>query len=178
MGMTTVKKIAIGADHGGFTLKGDLVLYLKKAGYAVDDVGTSSHEAVDYPVFARAVADAVSQGRADVGIMIDGAGIGSSMVANKVPGVRAALAYDQSSARNSREHNDANVLTLGAGLIGSGLATQIVDTWLATDCTEARHRWSIVLPCRARCPSRRNSPSSGGCWPRCPGITPGCLNRC
>ncbi len=145
MGMTAVKRIAIGADHGGFVLKGDLVLHLKKAGFMVEDVGTSSHEAVDYPVFARAVADAVSQGRADVGIMIDGAGIGSCMVANKVPGVRAALAYDLSSARNSREHNDANVLTLGAGLIGSGLARQIVDTWLATDCTEARHRKRVAM---------------------------------
>ena len=90
-------------------------------------------------MFARAVAEAVSEGRADVGIMIDGAGIGSCMVANKVPGVRAALAYDLSSARNSREHNDANVLTLGAGLIGKGLAEQIVDVWLATECTEPRH---------------------------------------
>ena len=145
MGMTARKKIAIGADHGGFSLKEDLVLHLRKAGHAVEDVGTSSHEAVDYPVFARAVADAVSEGRANVGIMIDGAGIGSCMVANKVPGVRAALAYDLSSARNSREHNDANVLTLGAGLIGSGLARQIVDTWLATDCTEARHRKRVAM---------------------------------
>jgi deoxyribose-phosphate aldolase len=139
------KKIALGADHGGFDLKSALSLHLQKAGHQVQDVGTSSHEAVDYPVFARAVADAVSEGRADVGIMIDGAGIGSCMVANKVPGVRAALAYDLSSARNSREHNDANVLTLGAGLIGAGLAEQIVDVWLATDCTEARHRNRVAM---------------------------------
>ena len=143
--MTAVRKIAIGADHGGFDLKTDLLLYLRKSGYEVEDIGTSSHEAVDYPVFARAVADAVSRGRADVGIVIDGAGIGSCMVANKVPGVRAALAYDLSSARNSREHNDANVLTLGAGLIGAGLARQIVDTWLATDCTEARHLQRVAM---------------------------------
>ena len=116
--MSAPKRIALGADHGGFDLKASLALHLQKGGYRVEDVGTSSHEAVDYPVFARAVADAVSQGRADVGIMIDGAGIGSCMVANKVPNVRAALAYDLSSARNSREHNNANVLTLGAGLIG------------------------------------------------------------
>ena len=133
------KRIALGADHGGFDLKSTLAAHLRKAGHQVEDVGTSSREAVDYPVFAKAVAEAVSQGRAEVGIMIDGAGIGSSMAANKVPGIRAALAYDLSSARNSREHNNANVLTLGAGLIGSGLATQIVDTWLATECTEARH---------------------------------------
>ena len=130
------KRIALGADHGGFQLKASLAGHLRRAGHQVDDVGTSSREAVDYPVFARAVADAVSRGAADVGIMIDGAGIGSCMVANKVPGVRAALAYDLSSARNSREHNDANVLTLGAGLIGAGLAEQIVDTWLATECTD------------------------------------------
>jgi len=100
---------------------------------------------VDYPVFARAVADAVSRGSADVGIMIDGAGIGSCMVANKVPDVRAALAYDLSSARNSREHNNANVLTLGAGLIGVGLAKQIVDVWLTTECTEARHLNRVAM---------------------------------
>ena len=132
-------RIAIGADHGGFELKAGLIAHLRQAGHQLDDVGTSSREAVDYPVFARAVAEAVSQRKADVGIMIDGAGIGSCMVANKVPDVRAALAYDLSSARNSREHNDANVLTLGAALIGAGLAEQIVDVWLATECTEPRH---------------------------------------
>ena len=143
--MTGPKRIALGADHGGFDLKGVLAAHLRTAGHQVEDFGTSSREAVDYPVFARAVADAVSQGNADVGIMIDGAGIGSSMVANKIPGVRAALAYDLSSARNSREHNDANVLTLGAGLIGAGLALQIVDTWLATECTEPRHLNRVAM---------------------------------
>ena len=138
-------RIAIGADHSGFDLKSRLAAHLRKAGHQVDDVGTSTHEAVDYPVFARAVAEAVSQGRVDVGIMIDGAGIGSCMVANKIPGVRAALAYDLSSARNSREHNDANVLTLGASLIGAGLAEQIVDVWLATDCTESRHLDRVAM---------------------------------
>jgi len=139
------KRIAIGADHGGFDMKTSLVAHLRDAGHQVEDVGTSSREAVDYPVFARAVADAVSRGSADVGIMIDGAGIGSCMVANKVPNVRAALAYDLSSARNSREHNDANVLTLGAGLIGAGLAQQIVDVWLATECTEPRHLNRVAM---------------------------------
>ncbi len=143
--MSGPMKIALGADHGGFDLKAALAAHLRQAGHQVDDVGTSSHEAVDYPVFARAVADAVSDGRADVGIMIDGAGIGSCMVANKVPNVRAALAYDLSSARNSREHNDANVLTLGAGLIGVNLAKQIVDVWLATDCTEPRHQQRVAM---------------------------------
>jgi len=138
-------RIAIGADHGGYELKSSLAAHLREAGHQVQDVGTSSNEAVDYPVFARAVADAVSSGTADVGIMIDGAGIGSCMVANKVPDVRAALAYDLSSARNSREHNNANVLTLGASLIGAGLATQIVDVWLATECTEARHLKRVAM---------------------------------
>ena len=139
------KIIALGADHGGFELKSGLLVRLRLAGHEVEDVGTSSRAAVDYPDFARAVAEAVSQGRADVGIMIDGAGIGSCMVANKVPGVRAALAYDLSSAKNSREHNDANVLTLGAGLIGSGLAEQIIDVWLATECTEPRHLNRVAM---------------------------------
>ena len=143
--MSRPNRIALGADHGGFDLKATLALHLQKAGYQVEDVGTLSHEAVDYPVFARAVAEAVSQGRADVGIMIDGAGIGSCMVANKIPNVRAALAYDLSSARNSREHNSANVLTLGAGLIGASLARQIVDVWLATECTEQRHLNRVAM---------------------------------
>ena len=139
------KVIALGCDHGGLELKSGLVVRLRLAGHEVEDLGTSSRAAVDYPVFARAVAEAVSEGRADVGIMIDGAGIGSCMVANKVPGVRAALAYDLSSAKNSREHNDANVLTLGAGLIGSGLAEQIIDVWLATECTEPRHLNRVAM---------------------------------
>jgi deoxyribose-phosphate aldolase len=145
MDMSKAMRIAIGADHGGYELKNSLAAHLREAGHQVQDVGTSSNEAVDYPVFARAVADAVSRGTAEVGIMIDGAGIGSCMVANKVPDVRAALAYDLSSARNSREHNNANVLTLGASLIGAGLATQIVDVWLATECTEARHLKRVAM---------------------------------
>ena len=143
--MSRPRSIAIGADHGGFDLKEVLTAHLQAAGYQVRDVGTSSREAVDYPVYARAVAEAVSSGSADVGVMIDGAGIGSCMAANKVPGVRAALAYDVSSARNSREHNNANVLTLGAGLIGAALARQIVDAWLATECTEPRHLNRVAM---------------------------------
>lgn len=138
-------KIAIGADHGGFPLKQTLAGALRGKGHLVVDVGTDSTDAVDYPVFARKVAEAVASGRAERGIMIDGAGIGSSMVANKVPGVRAAMAYDLSSARNGREHNDANVLTLGAGLIGANLASQIVDVFLTTDCTESRHQRRVGM---------------------------------
>lgn len=132
-------QVVVGSDHSGFELKQVLADHLRSQGHDVIDLGTSSSEAVDYPVFARAVAEAVAGGRAERGVIIDGAGIGSSMAANKVPGVRAALAYDLSSARNSREHNDANVLSLGAGLIGPALARQIVGVFLATDCTEERH---------------------------------------
>lgn len=133
------KVIAIGADHGGFELKEVLKPELNALGFEVNDLGTTSKEAVDYPDFAHAVAQAVSSGNAWRGIMIDGAGIGSCIVANKVSGVRAGMAYDYSSAVNSREHNDTNVLTLGAGLIGVNLAKQIVKTWLTTDFAGGRH---------------------------------------
>jgi ribose 5-phosphate isomerase B len=133
------KVVAIGADHGGFELKEALKPELKILGFEIQDVGTNSKDAVDYPDFAHAVAQAVSTGTAWRGIMIDGAGIGSCIVANKVPGVRAGMAYDYSSAINSREHNDTNVLTLGAGLIGVNLAKQIVKTWLTTEFGGGRH---------------------------------------
>jgi ribose 5-phosphate isomerase B len=136
---TAKKTIAIGADHGGFVLKSILKDDLAAAGYVITDVGTHSPEAVDYPDYAHAVAKLVASGQAWRGIVIDGAGIGSCMVANKVPGIRAGLAYDLSSASNSREHNDANVLTLGAGLIGTNLAKQIVQTWLTTEFGGGRH---------------------------------------
>lgn len=131
--------VAIGCDHGGYRLKELLKAHLGAAGRQVVDCGTSSEDAVDYPDFAHAVARAVADGSCPVGIIVDGAGIGSAMVANKVPGVRAALCYDLSSARNSREHNHANVLTLGAGLIGDNLARQIVDLWLDTEWGPGRH---------------------------------------
>jgi ribose 5-phosphate isomerase B len=131
--------VAIGADHGGYALKEALKGYLRELGHDLLDCGTSGTEAVDYPDFALAVAELVAQGRAWRGILVDGAGIGSCMAANKVPGVRAALCYDQSTALNSREHNDANVLTLGAGLIGEGLARQVVKTWLETPFGAGRH---------------------------------------
>lgn len=134
-----MQTVAIGADHGGFELKQQLAEHLRSRGFAVEDCGTHSTDAVDYPKIAAEVAQRVADGRAGVGVIIDGAGIGSSMTANKVPGVRAALCYDLSSARNSREHNNANVLTLGASLIGAGLAKQIVDTFLDTECTADRH---------------------------------------
>lgn len=133
------KVVAIGADHGGYELKEILKSEITTLGYEISDMGTKSKDAVDYPDFAHAVAQAVGSGKAWRGIMIDGAGIGSCIVANKVPGVRAGMAYDYSSAVNSREHNDTNVLTLGAGLIGVNLAKQIVKTWLTTEFAGGRH---------------------------------------
>lgn len=133
------KVVAIGADHGGYTLKESLKLYLGELGYGVIDCGTISVESVDYPDFAFAVAQLVADKRAWRGIIIDGAGIGSCITANKVPGVRASMCYDQATAANSREHNDANVLTLGAGLLGENLTKQIVKTWLETSFGGGRH---------------------------------------
>lgn len=131
--------VAIGADHGGVLMKEDLINFLKSKGYQVDDCGTYGTESVDYPDFAYAVALKVSDGQAWRGIVIDGAGIGSCMAANKVKGIRAAMCYDHATAVNSREHNCANVLTLGAGLIGLNLARQVVETWLNTDFAGGRH---------------------------------------
>ncbi len=133
------KVVAMGADHGGYELKEILKKDVPAAGYEVMDLGTNSKEPVDYPDFAHEVARAVGAGKAWRGIIIDGAGIGSCIVANKVPGVRAGLAYDYASAVNGREHNDTNVLTLGAGLIGVNLAKQIVTVWLATPFGGGRH---------------------------------------
>ena len=138
-GSQNPETIAVGADHGGYELKQAIGEHLRQQGLAVHDCGCVSSDAVDYPDFAHAVANLVGTGVCRWGIIVDGAGIGSCMAANKVPGVRAALCYDLSSARNSREHNHANVLTLGAGLIGPGLARQIVDEWLATPWGPDRH---------------------------------------
>jgi ribose 5-phosphate isomerase B len=133
------KVIALGADHGGFAMKEVIRAYLQELGYAIKDCGAFSSESVDYPDFAYAVARLVSEGQAWRGVMIDGAGIGSCMVANKVPGVRASLCYDLSTAMNAREHNNANVLTLGGRLIGENLAKEIVKTWLETEFAGGRH---------------------------------------
>lgn len=133
------RTVAIGADHGGYDLKERLKARLQELGYEVLDCGTEGAESVDYPDFALAVAQLVAQGRAWRGILVDGAGIGSCMAANKVPGVRAALCYDAVTAVNSRAHNDANVLTLGAGMIGPELGRQIVETWLETPAGGGRH---------------------------------------
>lgn len=133
------RTVAIGADHGGVALKAVIGKHLADAGYGVTDCGTNGTDAVDYPDFAHVVARLVASGACATGIVVDGAGIGSAMAANKVPGVRAANAHDTSMARNAREHNYANVLTLGARMIGEGLALEIVDTFLATPWGAERH---------------------------------------
>jgi len=136
----SARVVAIGADHGGFELKQQLKEHLRDWGYQVLDLGTDSAQAVDYPDFAEAVGNAVARREAWLGIVLDSAGIGSSIAANKVPGVRAALCYDRATARNSREHNDANVLTLGAKLIAPEAAREIVALWLSTPFAGGRHQ--------------------------------------
>ena len=138
-------QIALGADHGGYELKEQLKTHLREKGHSVRDLGTNSKDPVDYPKIAKAVAQTVASGGARFGIMIDGAGIGSAMAANKVPGVLAAAAYNEALARNSREHNDANVLTLGAGQVDAETAKRIVDVFLTTDCTADRHRKRVGM---------------------------------
>jgi ribose 5-phosphate isomerase B len=138
------KMVAVGADHGGFKMKEELKTLLESLGHRVRDYGTNSADAVDYPDFAHAVARAVAETHADVGIIIDGAGVGSCMTANKVPGVRAAACYSVAVAKNSREHNDANVLTLGSGTINSAQMREIVQAWLATEISEDRHRKRVA----------------------------------
>jgi ribose 5-phosphate isomerase B len=131
--------IALGSDHGGFEAKEKLKGLLDELGYKHRDFGAFSEEAVDYPDFAHAVARAVADGACDLGIIVDGAGIGSCMTANKVPGVRAAMCYDAATARNSREHNYANVLTLGGRMLSAEQIREVVQTWLTTPEGEARH---------------------------------------
>src|SRR5260370_23359091 len=138
------KKIALGADHGGFVMKEEVKRVLADLGHDYQDFGTHSTEAVDYPDYAHLVARAVASQTCNLGIMIDGAGIGSCMVANKVPGVRAALCYDEASARNSRYHNGPNVLTLGGKMIPDQKMRDIVRVWLSTELTEERHRRRVA----------------------------------
>jgi ribose 5-phosphate isomerase B len=134
------KTVAIGADHGGFSLKEALKPLVEELGFAVRDVGVYDTKPADYPDIAVKVADLVAAGAATRGILIDGAGIGSSMAANKVAGIRAALCYDKASARNSREHNDSNVLTLGARLLTQTQAEEVLRTWMATPFAGGRHQ--------------------------------------
>lgn len=135
-----VKSVGIGADHGGFEMKERLKGFLNDLSLHVRDFGTDSKDAVDYPDFAHLVAQAVAQNHVEAGIIIDGAGIGSAMAANKVPGVRAAACYTEALAKNSREHNGANVLTLGSGQNDFDQVKEIVRAFLSNEITEERHK--------------------------------------
>jgi ribose 5-phosphate isomerase B len=138
-GPCRVRKVALGADHGGIELKNILRGHIEDLGYAVKDFGTYTKESVDYPDYAAAVARAVATGSYDRGIVVDGAGIGSCMAANKIKGIRAAMCYDLKTTINSREHNDANVLTLGGPLLDIRSAKEIVKVWLETPFGGGRH---------------------------------------
>ena len=137
---SNVRSVAIGSDHGGYKVKEQLKIFLTDLGLHVRDFGTDSEDAVDYPDFAHSVARSVSERQVDIGIIIDGAGIGSAMVANKVPNIRAAACYSVALAKNSRAHNGANVLTLGAGQRGIDDVKQIVEAFISTDISEERHK--------------------------------------
>jgi ribose 5-phosphate isomerase B len=133
-------KIALGADHAGFELKETIKQHLQHRGIELDDRGTNSPDSVDYPDFAQLVGEQVASGKADVGILVCGAGIGMSIAANKVPGIRAANAHSEVEAQLSREHNNANVLALGGRLLDPQLALKIVDRWLSASFTGGRHQ--------------------------------------
>ena len=139
-----ISSVGIGADHGGYALKEQLKTFLVQLGLQVRDFGTNSAETVDYPDFAHAVARSVAAKHVDVGVVIDGAGIGSAMAANKVAGVRAAACYSTALARNSREHNGANVLTLGSGQNSFEEAMEIVRAFITTEISEERHKRRVA----------------------------------
>jgi ribose 5-phosphate isomerase B len=133
------KTIAIGSDHGGFSLKEKLKPIFEEFGLRIKDVGVHEEKPADYPDIARQVAEIVARGEATRGVILDSAGIGSAIVANKFPGIRAALCYDKASARNSREHNDSNVLTLGGRLLTTTQAEEVLRVWLTTPFAGGRH---------------------------------------
>ena len=138
--------IAIGCDHGAFALKQALMKHLDKRGLAYKDFGTYTEDSCDYPIYAKAVAKAVASGECDRGIIVCGTGIGVSITANKVPGIRAALCGDCFSAEATRQHNDANILCMGARVVGEGLAIKITDTFLDTPFSEdERHKRRIAM---------------------------------
>ena len=137
-------KIAIGCDHGALALKNTVVAHLTKKGFEVKDFGTYTPDSCDYPDFAAAAAKAVATGECDTGIVLCTTGIGVSITANKIDGIRCALLSDVMSARMTREHNDTNVMAIGAGVVGQMLALEIIDTWLGTEFSgEARHQRRI-----------------------------------
>lgn len=138
-------KVAIGCDHGGIDLKNTVVSVLHELGHEIDDQGCNSTDSVDYPSFARSVSSLVKEGKCQCGILICGTGIGMSMAANRIPGIRAALCNEMFSAKMSREHNDANILCLGARVIGPGLAAEIVRTWMTSEFAGGRHQRRIDM---------------------------------
>lgn len=138
-------KLAIGCDHGGYELKKEMIQHLQSKGYEITDVGCDSPASCDYPVYAKKVTELIRSGEAALGILICGTGIGMSMAANKEPGIRAALCHDVFSAKATREHNDANVLCMGARVVGPGLALMIADTFLTTPFSnDERHKRRIA----------------------------------
>lgn len=141
-------KVAIGADHGGFTLKETIAQHLREEGYEVFDLGTHDQTSCNYPEYAEKVARAVAEGQAELGILVCGTGIGMSMAANKIKGVRAAAVSDCFTAQATREHNDANILCLGERTVGPGLALRIVDTFLAAKFQGGRHQNRIEMIAR------------------------------
>jgi len=162
-------RVALGADHGGYEIKEAIKGWLRELGHSFLDFGTHDTSAVDYPDFARAVAEAVASGQADLGVCVDGAGIGSAIAANKVPGARAAMCYDQKTAKNAREHNFANVLSLGGPVLGAQTCRQVLTAFLATPEGAARHarRVDKIRAIEARYseqdhPLRRVLPEVGG----------------
>ena len=138
-------KVAIGCDHGGIDLKNTVIVVLRELGHEIDDQGCSSTDSVDYPNFAKSVSALVKEGKCRRGILICGTGIGMSMAANRIPGIRAALCNEMFSAKMSREHNDANILCLGARVIGPGLAAEIVRTWMTSEFAGGRHQRRIDM---------------------------------
>lgn len=144
--MSRTKKIAIGCDHGGYELKKEIIQHLTDRGFEVFDLGCDSPESCDYPIYAKAVTEKINAGEADLGILVCGTGIGMSMAANKQQGIRAALCHDTFSAQATREHNDANVLCMGARVIGPGYALMVVDTFVDTEFSnDERHKRRISL---------------------------------
>ncbi len=140
-----MKKIVIGADHAGFILKDKLAAYLREKGYSVLDVGTNSADSCDYPIFAEKTCMAVKNGDAELGILVCGTGIGMSMAANKINGIRAACCSDVFSARYTRLHNDANVLCMGARVVGEGLAIELLDAFVETEFEGGKHERRVNL---------------------------------
>ena len=145
LGGSVPMKIAIGSDHAGYVLKAHLLEHLQDNGIDVDDFGGQSPEKIDYPVAGERVADAVATGGYDKGILVCGTGVGMSITANKVPGIRAVVCSEPYSARMSREHNDANILCLGERVLGAGLAVEILDAWLSAQFEGGRHASRVAI---------------------------------